>query len=437
MEQDEKSRFSFASIAISFFVLIVLPLTITGIVISRGVVKVGEDATQASLRILDDTQKQCIEQRAENVAEAVAQFLAGRQRDIRIAAILPRTVDAYSTFLASNTRGVLRSSDIGNVKVPEALYREIAFLDKDGMETLKVTIDGIVSSDALVDMSVPSNGAYGSEGYFIKAKGLAPGEFYMGPVTGAHVNREQVASGKTFDGIIRMATPVFDSNGFAGVVELTMNAVHLMEFTDNIVPTEPGRLFADVAMADDNYAYMVGGDGFIISHPADYLIKGIGDDMQPVETMTEDNYTTLIKTGSGAMNLREMGFMDENLPRMDALASEGKSGSLTYIRDNARIFAVYAAIPYFSGGFVKPAGFGWIGMVVDVDKYHHLSQEKVADIQEKVARWQRSSIVVVIVSLVLLFLIALILSRGIYRQILSAQKDPGAPGDYPEDEDED
>jgi len=63
---------------------------------------------------------------------------------------------------------------------------------------------------------------------------------------------------------------------------------------------------------------------------------------------------------------------------------------------------------------------GWIGMLVDIDKYHQLSQDKVKDIQQKVARWQKSSITVVIVSLILLFMIALILSRGIYRQIRKA-----------------
>jgi len=37
MEQEEKNKLSFASIAISFFILIVLPLTITGVIISKGV----------------------------------------------------------------------------------------------------------------------------------------------------------------------------------------------------------------------------------------------------------------------------------------------------------------------------------------------------------------------------------------------------------------
>jgi len=91
MEKEAKTNFSFASIALSFFILIVLPLTITGVIISKGVIKVGEEATQANLRILDDNQKQSIAGRAQNVADAVAQFLSDREKDIRIASILPET----------------------------------------------------------------------------------------------------------------------------------------------------------------------------------------------------------------------------------------------------------------------------------------------------------------------------------------------------------
>ncbi len=422
MDQEAKTNFSFASIAVSFFILIVLPLTITGVIISKGVVKVGEEATQANLRILDDSQKQSIGGRAQTVADAVAQFLSEREKDIRIATILPRDENSYTTFIRSNTRGAIRSSQVGVVKIPIPLYREITFLDKQGMEVLKVTNDGVVPKERLRDMSSPANGEYGDEEYFSQARGMAPGEFYMGPVVGRHVSKTEFEAGKNFDGIIRMAAPVFDSSGFAGVVELALEYVHLMEFTDHIIPTEPGMFFASVNVDDMNYAFMVGRDGFIISHPSDYLIRGLDANMKPVPVMNEENYQTLSKDGTGAMNVREMGFLDENLPRIDALASEGKSGSFTYTIDDKRIFAAYANIPYYGDGFSKPEGFGWIGMIVDIDKYHNLSQEKVKEIQQKVQRWQKSSIVVVFVSLILLFIIALILARGLYRSIQSARR---------------
>ncbi len=422
MDQEAKTNFSFASIAVSFFILIVLPLTITGVIISKGVVKVGEEATQANLRILDDSQKQSIGGRAQTVADAVAQFLSDREKDIRIASIIPRDENSYTTFIRSNTRGVIRSSQVGMVKIPMPIYREIAFLDKNGVEVLKVTNDGVAGKDQLRDMSDPKNGEYGDEAYFVKAKGLAPGDFYMGPVVGRHVSKAEFDQGKRFEGIIRMASPVFDSSGFAGVVEVALEYVHLMEFTDHIIPTEAGMFFAEVNPDEMNYAFMVDRDGFVISHPSDYLIAGLDDQMNAVPVMNQGNYETLAKAGTGAMNVREMGFVDENFPRMHSLASDGKSGSFTYTLDDKRIFATYAHIPYYGNGFSKPQGFGWIGMMVDIDRYHHLSQEKVKEIQKKVQRWQKSSIVVVFVSLILLFIIALILARGLYRSIQSARR---------------
>lgn len=429
MEKEAKTNFSFASIALSFFILIVLPLTITGVIISKGVIKVGEEATQANLRILDDNQKLSIAGRAQNVADAVAQFLADREKDIRIASILPRDEQSYTTFLKSNTRGVVQSSNVGIVKIPVPVYREIAFLDKTGTEALRVTVNGAVPRDQLRNMSDPANGEYGEEDYFIKAKDLAPGEFYMGPVVGTHVTRQDADAGKQFSGIVRMAAPVFDSSGFAGVVAMALDFTHIMEFTGHIVPTEPGMVFARVSPDDMNYTFLVGRDGSILSHPAQYFIGGLGPDGKPVPVMDDSSYQELIKTGEGSMNVLNMGFMDENLPKIHALAASGKSGSFTYTIDNKRIFIAYAHIPFYGSVYSKPEGYGWVGMMVDIDRYHRLSEDKVKDIQLKVERWQKSSIVVVFVSLILLFVIALILARGLYRSI--QKRDGKAPlGDY-------
>lgn len=415
MDQEGKRKFSFAGVAVSFFILIVLPLAITGIVISKGVVRVGEEATQANLRILDEDQKRSIEGRARIVAEAVAQFLAEREKDIRIASILPRDAETYTTFLQNNTRGVIGTSEAGAVKIPVPLYADIAFLGKDGRERLRVSVDGVVPGNELRRRGQETE--YGREEFFDRARVLAPGDYYLGPVLGRHVNRAEFEAGQRFSGIMRMAAPVFDSSGFAGVVVLSLNVVHLMEFTDHLVPTESGKTFVHVDAGEENYTFLVAHDGYLLSHPADYLLRGRDAAGRWVPDYSRENYEELIRTGDGAMNLRKMGFLDENLPRMRELASGGKSGFLTYTLQDTRMFAVYAPIPYYGAGLARPGGFGWVGMLVDIDRYHHLSQTKIGEIQGKVARWQKASITVVIVSLILLFLIALILSRGIYRQI--------------------
>jgi hypothetical protein len=58
-------------------------------------------------------------------------------------------------------------------------------------------------------------------------------------VVGYHVTKQEFEAGKQFNGIIRLAAPVFDSTGFAGVVSLALDFTHFIEFTGHIVPTEP------------------------------------------------------------------------------------------------------------------------------------------------------------------------------------------------------
>jgi len=435
MEQEEKKpKLNFASVAISFFILIVLPLTITGIVISKGVVKVGTEATQANLRVLDNPQKQSIEFRTRTIAEAIAQFYSNREKDIKIASILPRDEKTYSTFLTTNNLGVLKLSDAGIVKVTVPLYREIAFLDKTGMEQIRITNEGAVPKDKLRNMSNPDNGEYGKEDYFEKAKALAPGDFYIGPVVGYHVNKSDIAAGKKFEGIQRIATPVFDSSGFAGVIELAMNFQHVREFVDHLMPTEPDKIFNKVDAKDNNFAFIVDRNGNMLSHPDETLIIGLDKSNNQVPVLKEDNYKNLSSSGDGYMNILSSGFKDENLLNIHEEASQGKSGSRTYNKGDSTYFVTYAPIPYYGNGFTKPSGAGWVGMIVDVNVYHQLSQEKVNEIKDKVKKWQNSTILVVIVSLIMLFLIALILSRGIYRQI---KKTTGVDDNLPPSDDDD
>jgi len=436
MDQGEKNtKLNFASVAISFFILIVLPLTITGIVISKGVVKVGEEATQANLRVLDNPQKQSIELRARNIAEGIAQFYTDREKDIKIASILPRDDKAYTTFLTTNNLGVVKSSDIGLVKVPVPLYKEIAFLDKAGMEQIKITNAGIVPKENLKNFSVLDNGEYGKENFFEIAKSLAPGEFYIGPVVGYHVNRKDADSEKKFEGIQRIATPVFDSSGFAGVVELALNFQHVREFVDHLVPTDPDKIFASVNVKDNNYAFLVDRDGNILSHPDETLIIGLDKNNNTVPMLKEDNFKNLEASGDGYMNILSIGFKDENLPKIHEEASSGKSGSRTYVLDNSSYFVAFAPIPYYGNGFSKPKGIGWVGMVIDVNLYKNISEEKAKDIKDKVAKWQKSTILVVIVSLIMLFLIALILSKGIHRQIKRVYDEEATPPSEDENKD--
>jgi len=83
--------------------------------------------------------------------------------------------------------------------------------------------------------------------------------------------RQRLKKGQRFSGIVRFATPVFNKDGFAGIITLALDYSHLAEFTDHLVPTQAEKVFETNA-SSGNYAYMVDNRGFVISHPSDFHI---------------------------------------------------------------------------------------------------------------------------------------------------------------------
>ena len=128
--------------------------------------------------------------------------------------------------------------------------------------------------------------------------------------------------------------------------------------------------------------------------------------------------------------------MDPKLPEIAKDAAEGKSGIKSYTFAGHTKFVAYAPIKYFSKNYPKPAGFGWIGMGVDVEKFNEMAAATSKKIEKEVKSWTTAIVVIIIASMILLFGIAALLARGISRSI-SAEVPEGAAGEIQYDEDED
>lgn len=197
---------------------------------TRKVVKgISELSTQNSIRALDDKSREAIERLTTDTAAAVASFLYDRDRDIQLAARLPRNAGQYRRFLASRYRPVVShkewvlNSD-GERWVPEngipasdadrktvsarnddnrtdfhyrppddtgvvenrPLFLEMTFVDTAGNEKLKVTTSDILRSTR-VNVSDRRNTFCKAESYFGHLKQLQPGEIYVSEVIGAYV----------------------------------------------------------------------------------------------------------------------------------------------------------------------------------------------------------------------------------------------------------
>jgi hypothetical protein len=422
------------TVARLFFLLVVIPLLLISSLIAFSIVHFGGMSKTGAMLALDQKSQQEIKVRALDLAQNVADFLRERQKDVLISTILPPTPSAYKEFLDTKTSALWIKKDSSIVKEQLPLYVEMSLIDKNGNELIKIKDGKIAPKSELVNVSNPANTTYKSEDYFLKAKDLNKGQVHISHVTGWYVNKAEFEQGKRFSGIIRMATPLFDKQGFTGVICLTLDAKFLARYTDNIVPTSSEYVLkADASTGD--YAYMVDNRGVVISHPLDYHIEGLYKDGAPVPPVTAANYDEMKKKGEEVLNLNQLGGIDPAMAEVAKEAAGGKSGIKTYKFEGHTKVVAYAPIPFYTEDYTKPAGFGWIGMGVDVDKFNEQAKVTSDKIEKEGQIWLATIVLILFGAMVILFSIAAILARGINRSIAS-EVPPEAKG-QPDYDDED
>ncbi len=157
--------------------------------------------------------------------------------------------------------------------------------------------------------------------------------------------------------------------------------------------------------------------GFVISHPYDYHIAGLRPDGTPVPALTDKNSAEMTRKGEAVLNLNLLGYMDPNLPEIARDAAAGNTGMKMYKFGGHTKFVAYAPVKFFSKEYPEPAGFGWVGMGLDVEKYNELAIKTSQKIDKEAKSWTTTIIVILILSVILLFLILALLARGITRSI--------------------
>jgi hypothetical protein len=433
MAQTTKGK-QFFTVARVFFLLIVIPLLLMSFMIANGIFQLGDISKKGTISVLDQKSQSEILVRATSVAENVADFMRDCEKDVLVSTILPATGEAYREFVEKNNQALWVKKDGKIVKVLEPLYTEMALIDDAGNEVIKITDGEIVPEDKLLDVSKPENTTYKSESYFSETKKLNKGEVYISHVAGWYVNRAEFEKGKRFEGIIRMATPLFDKQGFAGMIALALDVRHLSKFTDNVIPTQAGYVYEADAQTG-NYAYMVDNRGFVISHPSDYHVAGLYKDGTPVLPITGETSKEMTEKGEEVLNLNLLGEMDSALPEVAQDADAGKSGVKVYKFAGHTKVVAYAAIPFYSVDYPAPAGFGWIGMGIDVEKFNEQAKKASLAIEKEAKAWMTTIVLILLIAIVLLFIISALLAKGITRSIEAEVPEDSREPQYYDDED--
>jgi len=408
-----KKESRIVTVARLFFLLVVIPLLLISSLIAFSIGHYGGVSKTGATAALDQKSQEEMKVRAMDLGQNIADFLRERQKDVEIATILPTTAAAYQGFLTAKTSELWVKGEQGVVKEQLPLYTEMAYIDRNGNEVVKVVDGKVVAGENVSD---PANTAYKSEDYFLKAKELDKGQVYVSHVTGWYVSKAEFEQGKRFGGIVRIAAPLFDKQGFNGVVALALDVRHLARYTDNIVPTSTEYVI-EADAATGNYAYMVDDRGYVISHPLDYHIAGLYKDGTPVPSITPANKEEMVAKGEEVLNLLALDGLEPELVEVAKDAAAGNAGIKNYTFEGRAKMVAYAPIPFYAGGYTKPAGFGWVGLGVDVEKFNEQAKIATEKIEKEGQMWLATIIVILLGAMIILFTIAAILARGINRSI--------------------
>lgn len=424
-------RFSFHTKVLYVFCgLTLLPLIFLAFFAGQSLNTVERLLRDSAIEALDEQAAEMLELRAVMVADEVRTFLHRVESELDSLAQLPVEEEKYLWFADNHRRPIWMRSGNSNgpheLRPPVPLYKEIAYIDADGQERLRI-VDGEVSSE-LRNVSDPRNTTYLTETYFLDAIGLQDGEIYVSHVTGWHVNKlaqlagartpEEAIEGASYEGVVRFSKPLFSEQGsLNGVLVLSLDHRHLMEFTQHITPTDE-RFVVFPSYKSGNYAFMFDNEGWIITHPKFWDIRGLDKEGRLVPPYTKNSTREEIERGDIPYNLSEAAFIHPNYPEVYQAVLGGRSGVVDVTNvGGSQKFMAFAPIFYDSGPYREAGVFGGITIGAEVRQFHSGAEAASENIKVLYQAFQTGAWVLIGLTALLVVFVAYRLSNNITNPI--------------------
>jgi signal transduction histidine kinase len=422
----------FKKILVITLLLSLLPLLISSLLLLSNLESIN---TRLSAEIADTADIQAsesLQMRAQQVAETVSDFLHQCESDLmflsRSNLDRPTLLNFYATRSGEvwERRGTVEAPRETREQMP--LYRSIAIIGRDGHERFVIRDGRVAAASELRNVSDPANTEFRTEEYFSRIRALKRGEIYVSHLTGFHVSKEEqlkgasdpesAYNGRTYQGVIRFGSPLFDRAGkFNGMVVISLDHRHLMEFTQHI---DPGRKFSTVfpSYKSGNYAFLLDDEGWIITHPKYWDIRGLDASGRLVPPYSKRSSQTDIDAGRIPYNLDQAGFIHPNYPTVAEEVRRQRPGyvDITNVGGSKKIMA-FAPIRYDTGDYRRYGVFGGVTIGFQVDQFHDAARKGSRLINRQLGEHRTRSAVILLATALLTALSAWGLSRGITKPL--------------------
>lgn len=422
----------FRKFLLALFLVALLPLAFSSATLFINLRTTSTTLAEKISEASDRQASEALQSRARQIAEDVTRFLLECESDLRLVAALPKDRATARIFYNSRNLEIWRRTGSaekpGEEKVSIPRYASLEFIDKRGRQSFVIRGGETLPPGQLTDVSIPANTEFKSENYFEKTAALRKGEIYVSHVSGFHVGKkeqlgttpdsEHAFGGREYKGVIRFATPLYTTDGdFNGVVVLSLDHRHLMEFSQHILPGSVEKTVFP-SYSSGNYAFIFDDEGWIITHPNFWDIRGLNPDGTPVPPYTSRSSKEDIDSGRIPFNLDQAGFIHLNYPVAAKAVREGKSGYVdTTNVGGARKVMAYAPIIYSSGDYRRYGIFGGVTIGFQTDQFHEPARAASAIIHEQMRDHLQKSLLILAFATVLALLAAWRISRGITRPL--------------------